>query len=293
MSAVLSTEENNQKKIEIKKQIEFYFGDISLPKDKFLLGEIAKNENGFVSLDTLLSFNRLKSISEDKDLIKEALKDSEFLEVDDEKNMVKRTTQIQKTILNWNHGVYVSGFPEDLKDIVGTAKEIFNQFGNVNFVKILRNKDKLFKGDVLIDFNAEEPAAKALEKKTLEYNGSTLKIIKKNTFYEEIKNKEYGTRKKDRYEEFPQLSYLPKLVVNEQEIKNKFKANKNKSKGDKKSVKKASEKVERKDQKVDENEKKKIEENGKAAQKQDLTGKRKAEETNDSEELKKVKVGEE
>ncbi|KAJ3224754.1 hypothetical protein HK099_007939 [Clydaea vesicula] len=259
----------------------------------FLLGEIAKNENGFVSLDTLLSFNRLKSISEDKDLIKEALKDSEFLEVDDEKNMVKRTTQIQKTILNWNHGVYVSGFPEDLKDIVGTAKEIFNQFGNVNFVKILRNKDKLFKGDVLIDFNAEEPAAKALEKKTLEYNGSTLKIIKKNTFYEEIKNKEYGTRKKDRYEEFPQLSYLPKLVVNEQEIKNKFKANKNKSKGDKKSVKKASEKVEKKDQKVDENEKKKIEENGKAAQKQDLTGKRKAEETNDSEELKKVKVGEE
>ena len=55
----------------IIRQLEYYFGDANLAKDKFMKDQIAKDE-GWVPLDVLLTFKRLKSLSEDKKVIVDA-----------------------------------------------------------------------------------------------------------------------------------------------------------------------------------------------------------------------------
>ncbi|KAF5395842.1 hypothetical protein PHET_11351, partial [Paragonimus heterotremus] len=56
----------------IIKQVEYYFSDLNLSRDKFMKEVIAEND-GWISLDTMLKFNRLKCLSEDADVIKKAL----------------------------------------------------------------------------------------------------------------------------------------------------------------------------------------------------------------------------
>ncbi|BFY97842.1 hypothetical protein BsWGS_00882 [Bradybaena similaris] len=59
----------------IIKQIEYYFGDINLLKDKFLQEKI-QEDDGWVTMDTMLKFNRLKEITDNAQTICEALKRS-------------------------------------------------------------------------------------------------------------------------------------------------------------------------------------------------------------------------
>ena len=61
---------------------QYYFGDANLLKDKFLNEEM-KKDDGWVTLQCLLTFNRLKSMSEDPAVIMTALRKSsdDLLEV--------------------------------------------------------------------------------------------------------------------------------------------------------------------------------------------------------------------
>lgn len=49
----------------IVRQVEYYFGDLNLQRDTFLLDEMKKDE-GWVSLDTMMKFKRLAEIVENK-----------------------------------------------------------------------------------------------------------------------------------------------------------------------------------------------------------------------------------
>lgn len=42
----------------IRKQIEFYFGDSNLHKDRFMSQKIAENPDGYVDLSVIMSFNK-------------------------------------------------------------------------------------------------------------------------------------------------------------------------------------------------------------------------------------------
>ena len=46
----------------IQKQIEYYFSDANFPKDKFLMAECAKTEEGWVDLATIGGFNRMTQL---------------------------------------------------------------------------------------------------------------------------------------------------------------------------------------------------------------------------------------
>ena len=46
----------------IRKQLEFYFGDSNLSRDKFLCQLIEKDKRGCVDIEIFLKFNRIKSI---------------------------------------------------------------------------------------------------------------------------------------------------------------------------------------------------------------------------------------
>lgn len=75
----------------IIKQIEYYFGDINLSRDKFLQGKI-KEDEGWVSLEVLLTFKRLASLSTDPEVIASAIEKSEnkLVEVSEDRKKLRR-----------------------------------------------------------------------------------------------------------------------------------------------------------------------------------------------------------
>jgi len=58
-----------------KFDFQYYFGDANLAKDKFMKEQIAKDD-GWIPLSVLLTFNRLKAMSEDADAIIESVNKS-------------------------------------------------------------------------------------------------------------------------------------------------------------------------------------------------------------------------
>lgn len=66
----------NELEQKIIKQLEYYFGDINLPCDKFLKEKI-KEDEGWITLEVLLTFKRLASLSKDPEVIAAAIEKSE------------------------------------------------------------------------------------------------------------------------------------------------------------------------------------------------------------------------
>lgn len=60
----------------IVKQIEYYFGDYNLPRDKFLREKTSEND-GWVDIEVLLTFQRLANLSKDAEVIVKALEKSD------------------------------------------------------------------------------------------------------------------------------------------------------------------------------------------------------------------------
>lgn len=67
----------------VKKQMEFYFSDANLSKDRFL-GDLVKNDP-FVPLSEFLKFNKIRSMTKDINDIVKAMKHSTFLELSEDK----------------------------------------------------------------------------------------------------------------------------------------------------------------------------------------------------------------
>ena len=63
------------------KQVDFWFGDANLHKDRFLQEQIEKSRDGYVDISLLVSFNKMKKLTTDGKLIARALKSSAVVEV--------------------------------------------------------------------------------------------------------------------------------------------------------------------------------------------------------------------
>lgn len=67
----------------ILKQIEFYFSDANLTKDRFL-GELVKTDM-YVPVEVFLKFNKIRSMTQDVTDITKAMKNSSLLELSEDK----------------------------------------------------------------------------------------------------------------------------------------------------------------------------------------------------------------
>lgn len=78
----------------IVSQVEYYFGDINLPRDKFLQERI-KEDDGWVTLEVMLKFKRLASFSDDLKVIVEALEksDSKIVCLNEDKTKIRRNPE--------------------------------------------------------------------------------------------------------------------------------------------------------------------------------------------------------
>lgn len=165
--------------LKILAQIEYYFSDLNVIKDKFLQEEFKKND-GWVKLETLLRFARLKQLTSDEDRLVNALseKKSDIIELDLKNKQVKRTKpvpdadQLQKDLDL--RTVHISGFPTEYE--FDTLQKFCTQYGEVESVSMRRYfKTRCFKGCIHVVFKKQEDAQKVLDTEVLKCKDRELK----------------------------------------------------------------------------------------------------------------------
>uniref|UniRef100_F6ZY45 Small RNA binding exonuclease protection factor La n=1 Tax=Monodelphis domestica TaxID=13616 RepID=F6ZY45_MONDO len=173
----------------ICQQIEYYFGDFNLPRDKFLKEQI-KIDDGWVPLEIMIKFNRLSKLTKDFDVIRSALKKSkaELMEVSEDKTKIRRSpskplpevTDEYKNEVK-NRSIYVKGFPTDatLDDI----KEWLEGKGQVQNIQMRRTLHKAFKGSIFAVFDSVESAKKFIETPGQKYKDTELLILFKEDYF--------------------------------------------------------------------------------------------------------------
>ncbi|KAF5298440.1 hypothetical protein FQR65_LT01219 [Abscondita terminalis] len=165
-------------------QIEYYFGDFNLSRDKFLQGEIAKDD-GWVELTTLLTFGRLASYTTDKQVIVDALKKAEnkIVVVSEDENKVRRNPEKPLPEVNENYRkdvmertAYAKGFPLD-ESLDNIMKYFADNHGNY---------ESCIKRTYLDRATKEQPKLEFAKGIILHFTGISEDIILTR---EEIKNK--------------------------------------------------------------------------------------------------------
>ncbi|KAL0970357.1 hypothetical protein UPYG_G00240910 [Umbra pygmaea] len=147
----------------VKKQVEFWFGDVSLQKDRFLRQLIDESQDGYVDISVLTTFNRMKNLTTDCKLIARALINSSVVEVNLEGTQVRRLKPIGEHPKDVdNRTVYVELLPRNVTH--HWLKRVFTKCGNVVYISVPRYKTTGHsKGFAFIEFETEEEAQKSVE----------------------------------------------------------------------------------------------------------------------------------
>uniref|UniRef100_A0A672MDY3 La-related protein 7 n=1 Tax=Sinocyclocheilus grahami TaxID=75366 RepID=A0A672MDY3_SINGR len=148
---------------EVKKQVEFWFGDVNLHKDRFMKNVIEQSRDGYVDISVLTSFNRMKKLTTDVKLIARALKNSAIVEVNLQGTHVRRKDPLGESPKDVdNRTVYVELLPKSVTHV--WLERVFSKCGNVVYVSIPRYKSTGHpKGFAFVEFETEEQAHKAIE----------------------------------------------------------------------------------------------------------------------------------
>ncbi|XP_073949506.1 la related protein 7 [Choristoneura fumiferana] len=142
----------------ILKQMEFYFSDANLTKDRFL-GDLVKNDP-FVAIEVFLKFNKIRALTQDVVDIAKAMKFSTILELSEDKQKIRRKTPVLPYDADLRT-IYVESIP------VSASREwlarVFSDYGNVAYISLpkFKNSQKI-KGYGFIEFNKPEDAQKCL-----------------------------------------------------------------------------------------------------------------------------------
>lgn len=190
----------------IIRQLEYYFSDSNLYRDKFLQSLIGKDE-GWVEVTTLLTFKRLAALSEDHTVIVNAIEKSDegLIEISEDRKKLRRhperplpeqNEEVRKEIIS--RTAYCKGFPLD--STMGDLIEFFNQFEKVTNIVMRKYLDKptkeyKFKGSVFATFTTKEQCEAFITKEGLEYKEAAL-IRKWQSNYIEDKKLERDAKSK-------------------------------------------------------------------------------------------------
>lgn len=208
----LDVEERSQKKMKlappgeselsekISKQLDYYFSDVNIIKDKFLLEEL-KKDDGWVPLSTLLTFVRLKQLSSDQNRVVQALKEfeSDTIELNEEKKQVRRRKPLPdvdeyKKQLD-ARTVHIAGFPTDYN--FENLRRFCAQYGEVESVAMRRHfKTRFFKGCVHVVYKNEEDAKKVLATEVLKCKDRELRSESMENYYKRKAEKVQKLREK-------------------------------------------------------------------------------------------------
>jgi len=194
---------------QVKRQLEHYFGDYNLPKDKFLKKTVEEAEEGWVSLDIMLKFERLAHLTMDKEILIKALKDSELMETDADKFAIRRLPSLPVPEFNDEYKkamiaktVYCKGFEKE-KTTLDDLIQFFEKYtGVINVIwrTYPDNKtgERHFKGSSFVTFKDKEAAQKFLDAEEVKTPEGEALIRKWQQEYFDEKDKENEEKRKNR-----------------------------------------------------------------------------------------------
>ncbi|KAI7901352.1 uncharacterized protein BX663DRAFT_514195 [Cokeromyces recurvatus] len=181
----------------ICKQVNFYFSDSNLPYDKFLWTLRSNSPNGWIPIETIANFKKMKMITEDLDTVVKALKENEsdIYEVDEEgKNIRRKTEVVQQDHIS--RSIYIKGLPlvdVDTEDpIAETFKlqdqvdEFFSEKAKVLCVRLKKTHERPYqlKGSAYVEFETPEDAQKIADLKEVEMDGHKLELMYRPKYIE-------------------------------------------------------------------------------------------------------------
>ncbi|XP_017488746.1 PREDICTED: la-related protein 7 [Rhagoletis zephyria] len=151
----------------IRKQMEFYFGDANLSKDRFLKQLIDKDP--YVPLEVFLNFNKLKALTSSVGEICKSLSNSELLELDEAQLKVKRKTALPIERNVDEKTLYVEALPAAADH--DWVRQAFERFGSVVYVSLPKYaKSRKIKEFGFVEFEHESSVEKAI-KAFQDFNG--------------------------------------------------------------------------------------------------------------------------
>jgi lupus La protein len=156
----------------IIRQIEYYFSDVNMIRDKFLQNELIKDE-GWIPLSILTTFKRLQSLTTDFKTIMNALKKSfsGLLQLNETENKIRRhpnrpipTNQAELELALKNRTVFVKGFPKTNDVTLDKLFQFFEKYGSTDNIQMKKDfKSKDFNGLVSVVFPNDEQAREFIE----------------------------------------------------------------------------------------------------------------------------------
>ena len=144
----------------IRQQLEFYFCDLNVNQDKYLRGIIDTNE-GYVPIETILGFVKMKELGCSKADIISAVESSTQLLLNEDKESIKRKTPIPTDEEVNKKSLFVKSFPKD-----ATYESIYHcieQFAKVDAMRMNFNRmpnGAVFNGTIFVEFANEEEKEK-------------------------------------------------------------------------------------------------------------------------------------
>ncbi|XP_030637727.1 lupus La protein [Chanos chanos] len=187
----------------VAEQIEYYFGDHNLPRDKFLKEQL-QLDDGWVPLETMLKFNRLKMLTSDCSVIVEALRKSRtgLLEVSEDKTKIRRCPSKPLPEFNEEYrdalkhkSVYMKGFP--LETTLDDIKDWLSDKGMVENIHMRKGPQKTFKGSVFLVLETEDAAKAFVAREDVkQFKGNDMIVMMKDDYF----TKKFAEKKQSRAE---------------------------------------------------------------------------------------------
>ena len=81
---------DKEKQKEIRTQIEYYLSDMNLETDEFFYKVISNEKEGYLDLEYIMQCNKVKKAGWDKNMIIDSIKDSELIELNEQKTKIRR-----------------------------------------------------------------------------------------------------------------------------------------------------------------------------------------------------------
>lgn len=197
----------------IQQQVEFYLGDANLPKDKFLQEKVKQHPEGYVSLELIASFNKMKTITTDLALVVQAVEHSTVLQLSEDRKWVKRASPLPTSSDVDVRTIYIENLPKQAShDFV---RNLLKRFGTISYISLPRHKTSSFiKGFGFVEFSSSQEAQDAVTFfKTHQGHGSAQSIPPQPTDREEITTAKVQSGKEQHVSEVVSTDVAEECVV--------------------------------------------------------------------------------
>lgn len=140
-------------------QMEFYFGDANLSKDRYLSQLV--EDDPYVPLEVFLKFNKIIKLVSTVEEIAKAVRKSEILELSEDSLKVRRKTPMKIKDNEDDCTVYVENLPPEISH--DELTKVFSEFGKVVYVSVPKySNTQQRKGFAFVEFDTPKDAEETI-----------------------------------------------------------------------------------------------------------------------------------